>query len=144
MALDDLAAFALLMFEDRTKWSGKTLNVASQFATGEQIAEATSKVAGVKAIYKPITFDKWNSKWSLADLPVSATDSHGPTWGRSFGMWWAAFEDDILLNTRDLEELRAIYPGLTSAEDWMRKTGYDGTPKPLLKRYIDAKVGPGF
>jgi hypothetical protein len=50
MALDDLAAFALLMFEDRILWSAKTLIVTSQFAAREQIAKATSKVAGVKAI----------------------------------------------------------------------------------------------
>jgi hypothetical protein len=144
MILDDLAAFALLMFEDRAKWSGKTLNVASQFATGEEIAEATSRISGVKAVYNSITFDEWNANWPLAELPVSATDPQGPTWGQSFKMWWNAYRDDILLNSRDFEKLKAIYPGLTSLEDWIRKSGYDGIGKPLIKRYIDAKTGPGF
>jgi hypothetical protein len=33
--------------------------------------------------------------------------------GQSFGLRRAAFEDNIFFNTRDLEELKAIYPGLT-------------------------------
>jgi hypothetical protein len=144
MTLDDLAVFAVLIFKDKVRYSGQTVNLASEFATGKQVAETLSKVSGVIAIYKPISFDQWNATWPLANLPVSTTDPTGPTWGQSFRMWWAAFEDDILLETRDFDAFRAIYPGLTSLEDWTRETGFDGTPKPLLRRFVDAKSGPGF
>jgi len=59
-------------------------------------------------------------------------------------MWWRGFQDSILKKHRDMDELRKIHPGIQSLEEWMVETGYDGTPKPLLKRFIDNKIGPGF
>lgn len=144
--LSDLGAFALAMFQNREEWSGKTLNTVSHFATGQEIAETLHCVAGIKAVYKPITFDEWIAEIPFADAPVSAADPEGITVKENFRMWWPGLKESILLKleTRDMELLRRVHPGIQSLEQWMRETGYDGLPKPLLKGFIDNNIGPGF
>ena len=144
MTLDDGAAFALLFFQDREKWSGQTLNVGSHFATGQEIAESVTRVAGVKAVYKPVTFDQWIADIPFAAGPVATTDPEGPTVADNFRMWWPGLEDSILLPTRDMPALKRLYPGLHTLEEWMKETRYDGSPKPFLKGFMDNKVGPGY
>lgn len=146
MTLRDNGAFARIVFDDRAAWSGKTLNLLSHFATGQELAETLERVAGVKARYEPISIEQWVRELAIADAPVATTDPEGITVGENFSMWWPGFQTSQLknLNTRDEAMLKRIHPGLQSLEDWMRETGYDGTPKPVLKGFIDAGVGPGF
>jgi len=40
--------------------------------------------------------------------------------------------------TRDMEFCRRLHPKLQDIETWIRATGYDGRPKPLLKTFVDA------
>jgi hypothetical protein len=135
MTLPDVGAFALAIFSDRIRWSGQTLNVVSQFVTGQEIADTVQRVAGVKAIYKPVTIKEWLADLSYADKPVASMDPEGITVGENFSLWWPGFEDSILLKygMRDMELLKSVHPGLQSLEDWIRSTGYDGTAKPLFK-----------
>lgn len=146
MTLRDNGAFARIVFDDRAAWSGKTLNLLSHFATGQELAETLERVAGVKARYEPISIEHWVRELAIADAPVATTDPEGITVGENFSMWWPGFQTSQLKNlkTRDEAMLKRIHPGLQSLEDWMRETGYDGTPKPVLKGFIDAGVGPGF
>jgi hypothetical protein len=142
--LSDLAAFARIIFEDRARWSGQTLNSFSHWGTGPEIASTLQAVAGVKAVYREVDVEAWIDNTGLRGSPVASTDPEGPKFEESMRLWWNAFRDDILYPTRDREELKRIYPGLHSLEDWMRESGYDGTGKPLLKGLVDLKVGPGF
>jgi hypothetical protein len=146
MTLHDNGVFARIVFDDRAAWSGKTLNMLSHFATGLELAETLEKVAGVKAVYEPISLEKWIRELAIADAPVATTDPQGITVGQNFAMWWPGFQTSQLKNlkTRDEVMLKKLHPGLQSLEEWMRETGYDGTPKPVLKGFIDAGVGPGF
>jgi hypothetical protein len=134
MSLSDSAAFTVIMFESREEWSGKTLNIASQFATGKEIADTVARVAGVKAEYQPVTIEQWLAHFPYADRPMANMDPEGITMGQNFKMLWAMLEDDHLRPTRDMDALKKIHPGLQSLEEWIRETGYDGTPKPLFKR----------
>src|SRR5262245_66216869 len=59
----------------------------------------------------------------------------------NFRAWWKLFEDDVC--TRDMEFCRRLHPGLQDIATWIRATGYDGTPKPLLKTFVDAAPGTG-
>jgi hypothetical protein len=131
------------MFQDREKWSGKTLNSLSHFATGHEVAETLERVAGVKVVYKPITFDEWIAGIPFANAPQASTDPDGPTFADSFRMW-TGLADSVLLPHRDLPALKKIHPGLQSLEQWVIEACYDGSPKAFIKGFMDKKVGPGF
>ena len=85
------------MFQSREEWSGKTLNIVSHFATGQEIAETVRRVAAVKAVYQSITFDEWIAGIPFADAPVSAANPEGITFAENFRMWWPGFQESILL-----------------------------------------------
>ena len=140
ITLSDCGTFALKIFQDREYWSGKTLNAASHFATGNEIAETLARVSGVQARYEPVSFDEWAGTIPFRDLPVAKMDPEGITFAQNFRMWWSGFQDNVLLETRDLEELKRIHPKLQSLEDWMNETGWDGTAKQVLKLLIDTGI----
>ena len=142
MTLQDMGVFALKVFQDRERWSGKTLNLASHFATGDELADALANVAGVKAVYRNISIEEWTASLPFANAPVATTDPEGITVGENFSMWWPGFQDSILLPTRDMKLLRELNPELEALEGWMKRVGYDGTPKGVLKGWIDAGIGP--
>lgn len=142
MTLRDMGVFTLKVFQDRERWSGKTLNLASHFATGPELAKALTKAAGVKAVYKNISYEEWTATLEFADAPVATTDPEGITVGQNFAMWWPGFQDSILLPTRDMKLLKEIHPELETLEGWMKRVGHDGTRKGVLKGWIDAGIGP--
>jgi NmrA-like family len=142
LTLQDMGIYALKVFEDRERWSGKTFNIVSHFTTGPELAKTLSKVAGVKAVYKNVSIEEWTRTLSFADAPVASTDPKGITVGQNFAMWWPGFQDSILLQTRDMKLLRKVNPNIETLEGWMRRVGYDGTGKGVLKGWIDAGIGP--
>ena len=142
MSLQDMGVFALRVFQDRERWSGQTLNLVSEFATGADLAKALTKTAGVKAVYKNISIEEWTKSLGFADAPVATTDPEGITVGENFAMWWPGFQESILLHTRDLKLLKEIHPEMETLEGWMKRVGYDGTGKGVLKGWIDAGIGP--
>ena len=146
ITLRDLGLFAGKCFSDRERWSGQTLNAVSHFSTGPEIADALSRAAGVKADYETVTFDQWSEEnlGPLANYPLASTDPRGITWKENFALFWPGLENSILYERtpRDLEALKKILPGLESMEDWMKRVGFDGTGRGVLKGMIDAGVGP--
>ena len=146
VTLRDLGLFAEKCFSDRERWSGQTLNVVSHFATGPEIAEALSRAAGVKAVYENVPFETWSQEnlGDFANAPLASTDPKGITWKGNFAMWWPGFQNSILYekNTRNLEALEKILPEIESMEGWMKRVGFDGTGRGVLKGMIDAGVGP--
>ncbi|KAJ5899663.1 hypothetical protein N7495_004407 [Penicillium taxi] len=134
----DLGVFARIIFEDREKWSGQILGVTSQFVTGDEIAKTLTKVTGIPAKYVACTGEEWVSRIPWASKPVASTDPNGPTNRDNWLMWWRAYEDDLLISERNMEELKKIHPGLRSLEMWIKETKYNGDVRPLLKghRYI--------
>lgn len=133
ISLPDLGVFARTIFEDRGRWSGQILGVTSQFVTGDNIAETLTEVAGVPARYQPCTGEEWVSRIPWASQPVAKTDPNGPTHRENWIMWWRAYEDNLLVPERDMEQLKIIHPGLRNLEMWMKETEYNGQEMPLLK-----------
>lgn len=140
--LQDNGIFARKIFQDRERWSGKTLNAASHFVMGKELAETLARVANVKAVYKNVSIKEWADALPFADAPVASMYPDGITVRENFTMWWPGFQDSILKPTRDMALLREINPELESLEGWMRRVGYDGTGKGVLKGWIDAGIGP--
>ena len=133
IALADLATFALLIFQDRPRWSGRTLSAASYFATGKEIAETTARIAGVKATFHAPAYDEWASNYPHAKFPVSVNDPEGMTIGESFKMFFNAFSDDVWMPLKDLKTLRELHPGLRTLEMWMKENRYDGSGRNVIK-----------
>lgn len=141
MTLRDCAAFAVQIFNDRDFWSGKTLPAASHFATGPEIAETLSRVSGVTARYEAVSIDEWVASLPYAKQPMATSDPDGISIGDNFSMWWAGFQDSVLLNeqTRDMDYLKTIHT-VQSLEEWMRETNWRGEYRPVLKGLIDAGI----
>src|SRR5436190_404079 len=95
-----------------------------------------TNVTGLPAIYQPVTYSQWIAAHPLKDAPVAVEDPRGMSFADNFRAWWKLFEDDVC--TRDMEFCRRLHPKLQDIETWMRATGYDGRPKPLLKTFVDA------
>lgn len=142
LTLQDLGVFALKVFEDRNRWSGKTFNLVSHFVTGHELAQTLSKIAGVKAVYKNVSIEGWTASLPFANAPVASTDPKGITVGQNFAMWWPGFQDSILLPTRDMALLKEVHPDMETLDGWMRRLVYDGTRKGVLKGWMDAGIGP--
>lgn len=141
ITLQDLGAFARLIFIDPTKWSGKTFSAASHYVTGPEIAQTFSRVTGLAAKFQSITIDQWIVGFgSSGRLPYAASDPQGPTMADNFTLLWPVFEDDLF--KRDLIALKKIHPNIESLEDWMKRTEYDGSIKHVLKRAVDRMSVP--
>ena len=72
----------------------------------------------------------------MKDAPVALEDPGGMSFAENFRAWWKLFEDDLCV--RDMGFCRRLHPKLQDIETWIRSTGYDGKPKPLLKTFVDA------
>ncbi|KAG0287712.1 hypothetical protein BGZ98_004529, partial [Dissophora globulifera] len=142
MTLQDCGAFALHQFDHPEQWSGKTLNATSHFATGKDLAETLTKVAGVKARYENITVEQWISELAYKDAPVHAMYPDSITVGQNFSMWWPGFQNSILMKhtDRNLDEMRKINPKLQTLESWMRDNNWKGEHREILKGFVDAGI----
>src|SRR5436309_3986800 len=136
ITLPDLGYFARYIFDHPVETAGKNLEVASDYLAWSDLAAAFTKVTGLPAIYQPVTYSQWIAAHPLKDAPVAVEDPRGMSFADNFRAWWKLFEDDVC--TRDMEFCRRLHPKLQDIETWMRATGYDGRPKPLLKTFVDA------
>ena len=78
-------------------------------------------------------------------VPAGEDDETLMSYGQNFTAWWTIYQasgGNKGIITRDSEMLDRIFPGrVRSAEEWMRKTGYTGELKPLLKDWVDHRLG---
>jgi hypothetical protein len=72
----------------------------------------------------------------MKNAPAAVEDPSGMSFADNFRAWWKLFENDVCM--RDMEFCRRLHPNLQNIETWIRSTGYDGKPKPLLKTFVDA------
>ena len=139
IALEDLGFFARYIFDNRSAMSAQELEIASDYVDWPYLIDTFIKVTGSKAEHKALTIEQWADLFTGMEQAVHMDDQgkEGVTTLREHSiMWWNIYADD--LPKRDLDQLRAIHPGLLSVEDWMRKYGYTGELKPpLLKNHAD-------
>ena len=136
ITLPDLGYFARYIFDHPAETAGKNLEVASDYLAWADLAAAFTKVTGLPAIYRPVSYPEWLAAHPWKDAPVAVDDPTGTSFADNFRAWWKLFEDDVC--TRDMEFCRRLHPKLQDIETWIRATGYDGRPKPLLKTFVDA------
>ena len=111
LAVDDIGAFAALAFADPDQWLGRELELAGDELTMEQTAALFSRVIG-----RPVQY---------VQAPMEQARQRMGEDGVLMFNWLSrvGFEADI-------PALRALYPGLTSLETWIRTAGWiDAAPQ---------------
>ncbi len=104
IAVEDIAVFAALAFNDPKAYLGKTIELAGDELTDGQVAQVFSKVIG-----RPVTVTPPQSRMgSNADEMKAMLNFFD---GKAY--------------TADIPALRKIYPGLLTLEQYLRKHGWE-------------------
>jgi len=107
VAVDDIGAFAALAVAAPEQWIGRAIELAGDELTMPQAAERFGRVIGRPVQYVQVPM----AGFRRARGEEQATMF---TWFNQVGYG------------ADLPTLRAIYPALTTLEQWLRRTGWQG------------------
>lgn len=102
IAVTDIGAFAALAFADPERYVGRSLELAGDEVTREQLVEAISRAIG-----RPVNVDPLTAE-TLAEYGIDQYRMQGPR----FGGWQA-----------DVPALRALHPGLLDVDGWLAAGG---------------------
>ncbi|MFE2107476.1 NmrA family NAD(P)-binding protein [Kitasatospora sp. NPDC059463] len=104
IALEDIAEFAALAFEQPERFAGRTLELAGDDLTPVEAAAAISAATGTTVRYEQVTHDQAAAlNPEFAEVRQQWDDGHR----------WRA----------DIEALRVIHPGLRTLADWLAQGG---------------------
>lgn len=106
----------------------------------DELVETFTLVTNLPAVYKDVSFDEWAKKMPYKNIPVARDVPTGRSLSDNSRAWWRLYHDDII--ERDMEWIKKVSPERVTVENWIRQTGYDGTPKPLLKDVEDGWQTP--
>jgi hypothetical protein len=107
----------------------------------DELVETFKRVTNLPAVYKDVPFDEWIEAYSPSkDIPIARDVPTGRSYRDNSRGWWRLYKDDII--ERDMKWIEQVNPERVTVENWMRQTGYDGTPKPLLKDIEDGWLTP--
>jgi hypothetical protein len=146
--LDDLGRYARWIFDHPEESNGMDLEIATQHVGWPYLVDCVRRVTGKKAIFEDVDQSEYFERYS--GLPKAAPASWaqspnvpsfgGQTFWENFSGWWFAWHDNLI--TRDYALLDRILPDrVRDLEEWMRKTGYDGQPRSILKDRGDFRAG---
>lgn len=101
IAVDDIGAFASIVFDNPDEYLGKEIEIAGDELTLKQMAEAFTKGLGKQVDYN--------------EVPVDAVRENSPEMADMF-QWFIdkGYEADI-------KNINKIYPGMTTFEEWLKK-----------------------
>ncbi len=106
----------------------------------DELVETFKRVTNLPAVYKDVPYDEWVEQLPWKDVPVAKEVVTGTSFRDNFRGWWRLYQDDII--ERDMKWIEQVNPERVTVEKWMRQTGYDGTPKPVLKDVEDGWLTP--
>ena len=138
--LEDLGRYARWLFDHPDESNGMHLKVATENCSLAHMAATFSKVTGKKAISRPMPLDEFFEFLSSKGMKMDAqfgdsTDRYtNKDWMTGFMNLWSASWRDRGLARVDYELLDRILPDRKrTLEEWMRKSGYDGKFKKVLR-----------
>jgi len=153
IALDDLGEYARWVFEHPSLASHlDELAIATQHVHGEDIARAFENFTGKKSFYRPVPLDAWMDavvkEGASSAYQVDPSEPGTMTWSTSFTGWWNLWRHsggDNPVIARDYSLLDEILPNrIRSIEEWMRRVGYTGELKMILKDREDKSGADRF
>ncbi|MEM7547892.1 MAG: NmrA/HSCARG family protein [Pseudomonadota bacterium] len=124
VALDDIGAFARIMFSDPGGWGGRTLRIGSDNPTLPEAVATFEKVTGIPAEFAAPS----DEDFLASDMP----NAHDVL--NNF-----LFHRKRLSAPRDYAALRDIHPGLRSFESWLRENGWRGGAGDVQKDAISGE-----
>lgn len=106
---EDIGKCALGVFKQGTRYIGKSVGLASDALTGEQIAAAFSRALGREVRYRAVPFEVYRG------LGFPGAEDLG-----NMFQFYAEFED-VLLASRDIALSRSLDPELESFDAWLAR-----------------------
>ncbi|KAH7032173.1 hypothetical protein B0J12DRAFT_713743 [Macrophomina phaseolina] len=147
IALDDVGAYSLWLFDHFPESAGLNLEVATDEVTFAEIAKTFSEFTGKRGVhvYKPLEdylagAEPYPGAYSnfMVD-PSMPRDESFQTWRENFSAWWRYWGEGHGVK-RDFDLLTKIHPNrIKSLREWMEKVHYDGKPRQVLKGPDDLK-----
>jgi uncharacterized protein YbjT (DUF2867 family) len=113
IAVEDIAEFAALAFDQPARFAGRTLELAGDAPTPAEAVAAISEATGTSVRYEQIT--------------AAETAAFPPEIARVRERWSAGSRWHA-----DIEALRVIHPGLRTLADWLAESGTALLRKRLL------------
>ncbi|ROQ77346.1 uncharacterized protein YbjT (DUF2867 family) [Streptomyces sp. CEV 2-1] len=104
IALEDIAEFAALAFDDPDRFAGRTLELAGDAPTPAQAVAAITEATGTTVRYEQLTHDE--------AAALSPEIAHVRERWAAGARWHA-----------DIEVLRVVHPGLRTFADWLAESG---------------------
>jgi uncharacterized protein YbjT (DUF2867 family) len=109
IAVEDIGRSAYAIFKGGSEYIGKTVGIAGEHLTGEEIAEAMSKALGEPVAYNAVPFDVYRG------LDFPGADDLG-----NMFQFYHDFEDDFC-GARPLDQARELNPRLQTFESWLEE-----------------------
>jgi len=107
IAAEDIGKCALGIFKRGDEFVGKTVGIAGEFLTGEEIAAALSEALGEEVAYNDIDADTFRS----FDFPGADDVGNMFQFKRDF--------NDVYCGNRDPELARSLNPELQTLKEWL-------------------------
>ncbi|KAF2123177.1 hypothetical protein BDV96DRAFT_639720 [Lophiotrema nucula] len=146
--LEDVGKGVKWLFDHPEEAAGFNLKMSVEHASGETLVKAFETITGQPARYESISTEDWiatggpgpkDHRIGSFHPGNTADDPTALTIGENFGNWWHLYQRSAgnkgLLRA-DYEWLDKNLPDrVTSVEEWMRKVGYTGERRNVLKNY---------
>lgn len=146
--LEDLGLYARWIFDHPEESRGLDLEIATEHVDFGDLAKTFTEVTGKPARYEPISLETYfdsmpwgpnhdsNSKVGPENVEEDETlQSYRQNFSGFWNIWAASGKNEGLIR-RDYAMLDKILPGrVKSVGEWMKKTGYTGDVRPVLKQW---------
>jgi uncharacterized protein YbjT (DUF2867 family) len=106
IAVDDIGAFAAMVFERRDEWVGRAVDLASDERSMADVAQTFARVIGRPVRYVQVPWDQFRQ-------------AAGEEYERMY-RWFEDVGYDV-----DLAALRRVAPQLTTFEQYLRSHGWE-------------------
>jgi uncharacterized protein YbjT (DUF2867 family) len=111
IAVEDIGRIALSVFERGDEYIGRTLGIAGEHLTGQQMARELAQALGVEVRYAAMSADAYRA------LGFPGADEMGNMYQfvRDF--------NDVYVAERNIDECRRLNPGLADFRSWLAENG---------------------
>jgi uncharacterized protein YbjT (DUF2867 family) len=112
IAVQDIGRTAYGILKAGTEYVGRTVHIAGEHLTGEQIAEGLSRAVGEPVVYRPLSHDAYRA------LGFPGADEVGNM------LQYYTEHDGYFTGVRDLDEVRRLNPDLQTFDQWLAANGH--------------------
>ncbi|KAJ3835791.1 putative NmrA-like family domain-containing protein 1 [Lentinula raphanica] len=142
ISLEDVGYYSLWLFDNISESAGLDLTVVTDYVSFEDIARTFTKVTGKKGEHQTVTLEEYLPMAEpYPDAPVNwyavgpndARDMSLLSWRQNISAFWRHWNDEVN-KVADMALLDRIHPNrIKSLEEWMKKLGYDGRMRTVMK-----------